>query len=244
MDVRRWSPFVLAAAVAFWTLLVMVVLMLLINETDTSWKQVMVQRPAGMPESREQLAVTVTDIDRVRRRDGSCNVLVFGLTTHAHFWMQHNPGGMTVFLDEDMDSIERMQKRMPDLVAYPVSYHTQIQRDMNKFRSPTDWALLHMQLHPSVRDVVWNVVIVNGPAGYCLHCPGRFQSLYMSSVLKRPPDGLTVVDDCQRKLESTFAPLFLGNESIFLAIPRTRALTRHVQCFFRPNMAPSVKSEL
>lgn len=218
----------------------MVVLTVYMNNREHSWKHVVLKKPHGMHESVQQLSVVVADIDRVRRREGTCNVLVFGPPTYADFWMQHNPGGRTVFLDNDMGRIERMRKRNSNITAFPVTYHTQVRRDMDKFADKADWASLNMQLDPSVRNAVWHVIIVNGPEGFCATCPGRFQPLYMSSVLTRPPDALTVVNDCQRDLEATFAPRFLGADAIVMAIPRKRyaGLVRTVQCYFRPNMAP------
>lgn len=227
-----------------WVVLFVCVFTLVSLPTDNVWKQYVIDHRATSF-SREQLTVIVTDIERVRRREGFCNVLLFGLDSSVSFWLKTNYKGKTVFLNDDFAKIERVRNKYQNVSIYPVTYHTQLRRDKDKYKEKEDWAGLLMQLNPDVRDEIWHVVIVDGPAGHCLQCPGRFQSLYMSSILKRSPDALTVVDDCERPVDATFALQFFGKQALFLAVPRNRFLGLHptVQCYYRSDNSPGVMQQ-
>ena len=44
---------------------------------------------------------------------------------------------------------------------------------------------LRMDLPPSVSLMEWDIIIVDGPAGFNAAAPGRFQSLFMAAHLPR-----------------------------------------------------------
>ena len=92
-----------------------------------------------------------------------------------------------------------------------------------------------------IRSTSWDIAIVDGPGGY-KGDPGRIQSLYAATELTRPPNALTVVDDCERQVVRTYADLFYGPGTLFLAVPRSPRFVPslynavyggNLQCFYR-----------
>lgn len=202
----------------------------------------LVTTPDDMQQSPNQVAVTVGEIERVTRRYGTCNLLVFGSGFDSHFWAQQNRAGLTVFLEHDVNWLSTVRAKWPGLAIFHVTYKTQIERDRDKYLDPATWHELGMQLPDIVTQTMWNIIIVDGPDGFSTNSHGRFQTLYASFMLDRSPDALIVVDDCDREVEWKYANLFFGQQSLFLAVPRdSRYVSTHlywvygqnIQCFYR-----------
>ena len=173
-----------------------------------------------MQQSRTQVTVTVAEIERVQRRRGRCNLLVFGVGFDTEFWMRMNVHGLTVFLEDNAMWMYYTQNRVPNATIFPVSYTTELGVDDEGYLETSSWSSLRMGLPSIVSETEWDIVIVDGPAGYKNGDPGRIQSLYTAATLYRPFDALTVIDDCERWVERTYADLFLGAHRLFLTVSR------------------------
>lgn len=171
--------------------------------------------------SLAQVAPVVAEIERVRFDGRACNVLVFGVGHDAPLWARANRHGTTVFVEDSEPWARAM--RSHNLTIYTVTYSTSMGLDDGLFLQLSEAQRaeqLWMNLPPSVLRTTWDIVIVDGPSGYHAEAPGRFQSLFMAARLPRPRDALTVVDDCNRPVERTYADAFLGAHNLFMAIPR------------------------
>jgi hypothetical protein len=65
------------------------------------------------------------------------------------------------------------------LEAYLVKYGTMLTEAMQLIDCPES---LTMDLAPEIRKTEWDVILIDGPAGYEVNTPGRMKSIYRSSV--------------------------------------------------------------
>ena len=188
-----------------------------------------------MQQSPEQTAVTVDEIMHLQSLNVRCNLLVFGIGYDAIFWHKQNQAGRTVFLEHNMEWLQKIKKQWPELEVYHVQYHTLIRRDLVKFQNSSEWPELSMNLPKTVNEETWHIILVDGPTGHNQETFGRFQSLYMSASLHCSVNALIVVDDCERELERIYSSLVLGIENKFLEIerPSTPYAAANKQCYFR-----------
>ena len=198
--------------------------------------------PVDMQQGIAQVEVTLSEIRQVSQRRGHCNLLVFGLGNDSPFWRDSNAAGTTVFLENSQEWIDRIQERAERggerLAVHKVDYTTQTGRDAGKYRDGSKrgaWASLMLQLPADVKSKEWDIVIVDGPQGFRKRHPGRWQSIYTAAHLKRPPHALTVIDDCQREIESSFAALVFGRDKLVKRVGReaARGINANLQCYYR-----------
>eukprot|EP00960_Hanusia_phi_P040073 754230-Hanusia_phi.AAC.4 len=148
-------------------------------------------------------------------------------------------GGETVFLEDNQDWINHILKLAPSLNVHRVTYHTVLQRDMNKFKDRDRWQELELELPPKILQHKWDVVLVDAPMGFAPSNPGRMQSIYMAKKLVRK-GGLLVVDDCERPAEDFYMRAMLGEERMFNSVMRRgramqdgTVIAGNKQCYFR-----------
>lgn len=211
------------------------------------WNGHMLHLSDNMQQVDQQVYVTVAEIQRVRNLRGSCNLLIFGVGFDSIFWTNVNVGGHTVFLEDNAQWATYVKEQAPHINVYQVVYHTQVGRDDKLYLSPDSWPNLTMQVYGlnasiDITTTTWDVVIVDGPGGFGKGEPGRIQPLYTAIELARPPNTLTVVDDCEREVVRTYADLFYGPGALFLAVPRAPRFVPslynpvyggNLQCFYR-----------
>lgn len=164
---------------------------------------------------------------RVLQRRAPCNFLVFGLGHDSPMWAALNAGGRTLFLEEDAAWIASVQAKHPHLHSHHVAYDTVL--------TDAD-ALLELRAHPActdlaaaaaggcrlamkglpdeVREVEWDLVMVDAPTGWTPQSPGRMSAIYtagMAARARRPGTGPTdvFVHDVDRPVEDTFSRAFL-----------------------------------
>ena len=65
-----------------------------------------------------------------------------------------------------------------------------------------------MRLPEQVTQSRWDVILVDGPAGYTDENPGRMQSIYTASKLIKK-GGYVFVHDCHRKVEQVYSDKYL-----------------------------------
>lgn len=144
------------------------------------------QLPHRMQLSREQVAVTVAEIERIRREGRECKLLVFGVGHDAPFWAHANRHGVTVFLEDSLPWASAMRSK--NLTVHAVAFSTRMGGDDGRFLQLSEAqreVQLRMDLPPSVTLTEWDIIIVDGPAGFNAAAPGRFQSLFMAAHLPR-----------------------------------------------------------
>src|SRR5580698_9796876 len=85
--------------------------------------------------------------------------------------------------------------------------------------------LQHPSLDAYLRETAWDVVLVDGPAGYENGTPGRMKSIYEASRLVKP-HGRIFLHDQEREVEREYADRYLLRQNIVAEVTG-RALLRH-----------------
>ncbi|MFA5155570.1 MAG: polysaccharide biosynthesis domain-containing protein [Patescibacteria group bacterium] len=160
------------------------------------------------------------------------NFLVFGLGYDSELWHQANPGGRTVFLEDDPEWFEKIKKESPRLEAYLIKYTTRIDDWRELLEQPEK---LSISLPPAIAAGCWDLILIDGPAGWQSGQPGRMQSIYLASRLIKP-GGDVFVHDCDREVENRYADKYLGRQNI-IGETTGRALLRH----YRPGQNPTTE---
>ncbi|EKX48478.1 hypothetical protein GUITHDRAFT_105625 [Guillardia theta CCMP2712] len=193
--------------------------------------------PAHTQQSLEQIRVTWNELQRGGA--GHKKLLIFGLGHDSDWWASVNPGGETVFVEDNKDWIKHVLQSAPNLDVVQVTYSTVLGRDLNKFRDRDKWGELAMNLPPRILQHKWDVVLVDAPMGFAPENPGRMQSIYMATKLVRK-GGLVVVDDCERPAEELYMRLMLGEGNMFHTVGRRGKVMKdgtliagNKQCYFR-----------
>ncbi len=141
-----------------------------------------------------------------------CSLLVFGCGADSVFWEKVNRDGTTVFLEDDPKWLELARAKLARSVVHHVNYGTHHFEWLQLLNSASR---LEMELPGAVASRRWDVILVDGPAGYEAHLPGRMQSIYAASKLVAP-GGSVFVHDCDRPVERLYAARYLGNNRLFV----------------------------
>jgi len=88
------------------------------------------------------------------------NALIFGLGADSELWSWANRGGRTVFLEDRVEWVKAVAGAECHHVTYP-----------------------GLELPTTLRDVVWDVIFVDGPMGWRPEHPGRRESIRAASKL-------------------------------------------------------------
>lgn len=150
-------------------------------------------------------------VTAIRDKPG-CNVLVFGCGNDAPFWESVNRGGTTAFLEDDPAWAAKAQAALASAIVHPVRYDTRVAEWRRLLDRPSELA---MELPAEIGSRRWDVIIVDGPAGFDDTQPGRMKSIYAASRLVAPA-GRIFVHDCQRPAEQAFASRYLGDHRLFV----------------------------
>lgn len=162
---------------------------------------------------------------RVLEKKSPCNFLVFGLGHDSLMWTALNHGGRTVFLEEDKAWIEQIQKKLPTLEAYHVTYDSKVHQadELMKIGKGEECKMvgdprfskcqLALKGFPNeVYDIEWDLIMVDAPTGYFDGAPGRMSAIYTAGLMARNrEDGETdvIVHDVDRVVEDNFSKAFL-----------------------------------
>jgi hypothetical protein len=153
------------------------------------------------------------------RARGPCNLLVFGLGNDSAFWSGLNAGGRTVFIEDDPAWLEKAGgngRGLPE--AYQVEYRTQRSQWEAMLEEPPR---LEMDWPPAVAAQRWEVILVDGPAGWNDRTPGRMKSIFAAPRLAAKAADI-LVHDCDRPLERAYSDRFLGAGNLRREIGRLR----------------------
>lgn len=159
-----------------------------------------------------------------------CNFLVFGLGHDSRMWHSFNPGGTTLFLEEDPKWVQTVLGNAPFLHVRNVKYRTKLSdadRLMDSYRSETNCMpskglflrgnqrckLALNALPAEVYDREWDLIMIDAPRGYFDEAPGRMAAIYSAAVMARNRKGSGVTDvflhDVDRRVEKAYAEEFL-----------------------------------
>lgn len=144
----------------------------------------------------------------------ACRFLVFGAGHDSRMWRDLNAGGTTVFLEHHEQWRHEILASDPTLDMLPVAYTTSILQ----WRELLDRSdSLRLDLPERVRDVQWDVILVDAPNGFAhvaqhpsvgtIH--GRMQSIAAARGVVAD-GGFVIVDDTDREVEAAYADRFFG----------------------------------
>ncbi|CAM0958750.1 unnamed protein product [Alopecurus aequalis] len=183
-------------------------------------------------QSRREIALSLA----VLRRRAPMRLLVFGLGHDSPLWHALNPGGVTVFLEEDPKWYSVVRARSPHLRAHLVAYRTRLdQADLLlhrykgipacvpggadegaepvKVQGNAACPLALHSLPAEVYDQEWDMLMLDAPKGYFASAPGRMAAVWtaaaMAWVRKGEGDTDVFLHDVNRKVEKAYAEEFL-----------------------------------
>jgi uncharacterized protein (TIGR01627 family) len=181
-------------------------------------------RPTTMQMNEDQ----VKNIMEALPRDG--NLLVWGLGNDSPFWKQ-STCGRVVFIEDNEQWMNKISNKYPDLEVHKVSYFTEVQSSFEKYMQASDLSSLTVDLSV-LRDIEWDVIIVDAPAGNYASAPGRFQSIYTSYQVGH--DGTYVfVDDFDRKVEREFSKKVFGTPISITSRDTTKNSVKNTQACYK-----------
>lgn len=185
-----------------------------------------VRRINGIQLSTEQLAL----ISKVVKRKAPCRLLVFGMGNDSLLWSAINRGGVTVFLEDNMDWFKKIARKSKHINGFLVDYGTRLS-DWKKLLESS--SLLKMPLPEKIEEDAWDVILVDAPEGWHAKAPGRMKSIFLASRLVKNK-GDVFVHDCNRSVEDLYCHIFLKKDNLKNAIPSPMGLLRHYH-FVRPS---------
>jgi Polysaccharide biosynthesis len=149
------------------------------------------------------------------------SLLVFGCGNDSVFWEKVNRGGNVAFLEDDPHWAAETQKKLGAAAVHVVHYGTKRPQWRELLDDPSR---LSMELPPEIEAKRWDIILVDGPAGFDDERPGRMKSIYAASRLVAP-GGRVFVHDCERQVEDEFASRYLGRDRLFMEL-QNRVLLR------------------
>lgn len=144
------------------------------------------------------------------KKKAPCNLLVFGLGNDSLFWSNINPGGVTIFIEDNKDWYKKITEQSRSIKAFLINYNTK-RKDWRKFLENT--SLLNTTLPNDIEKKEWDIILLDGPPGLHDYQPGRMKSIFLASRLIRK-SGDIFVHDCNREVEDAYCNIFFGKENL------------------------------
>lgn len=159
------------------------------------------------------------------------NLLVWGLGNDSPFWKQSTCGHV-IFIEDNREWINKIALKYPLLDVEKVRYTTGVKKSLH-YINGTNLSSLALNI-PRIKNIDWDVIIVDAPAGNYDEAPGRYQSIYNSKQLVRPNKITHVfVDDYDRKVERKFSLKVFGNPTKIIKRPRKKNSEKNSQAYFK-----------
>lgn len=152
--------------------------------------------------------------EELARRRG-CKLLVFGCGNDSPLWAELNAGGFTLFVEDCPDWASRVEAKLPagdqvEVVTHDYgTFVAQYAEDLD--RIALGWS--PPSLPPAVWRSAWDVILIDGPAGFRDDLPGRVVPIHAAAMLQKNPGWRVFVHDVDRPLESHACRLYLGEPS-------------------------------
>lgn len=151
----------------------------------------------------------------------NCSLLVFGCGRDSPFWEKINRDGTTVFLEDNPEWAANARARLTSATVHTVTYDTKLPEWRRLLDTPSK---LRLDLPEQISARRWDIILVDGPAGFNDAQPGRMKSIYTAAQLVAE-GGRVFVHDCQRPAEHAFASRYLGDGRAYIEA-KGRALLR------------------
>ena len=168
--------------------------------------------------SVEELKVIADVIKNKTSSKKKVRLLVFGTGHDSKFWYLLNKKGETLFVEDNLEWVERAKSTYPYLNILPVTYGTlkvewkKLLLDLDCLRGAIPDLLLNKE---------WDIILVDAPDGSSDLAPGRMKSIFWASILANQNTDI-FVHDCNREVEKNYTDRFLGVENMIESIQRLR----------------------
>jgi glucuronoxylan 4-O-methyltransferase len=149
-------------------------------------------------------------LEIVRNIVPPANLLVFGLGNDSTFWERKNPRGRTVFLEDQDRWIRFLSAKHPFLEVHKIQYGTRLSDWKSLLDHPDK---LKLDLPETITSTSWDMIIVDGPAGFHDRKPGRMNSIFAASQLVKK-NGDVFVHDSHRKVERAYCQRYLLDQNL------------------------------
>lgn len=127
-------------------------------------------------------------------REKKVNILVFGLGFDSILYQTANERGLTCFIEDDHFFFS-INQNIPNKILF--NYKTTVKDSINY----TIQDLEKFEMPPIIKDIEWDMIIIDGPRGYEDHHPGRSLPIFWSSLCKK---ATIFIDDSSRFVEDKF----------------------------------------
>ena len=177
---------------------------------------------SGIQLQEEQLRL----ICKTLKQKQGANFLVFGVGHDSIFWTLSNPNGRTAFLEDNQLWQSKIKIKYSELEVYHVQYDTIRSQWKELIDDP---ASLELNIPTKLRNIQWDVILVDAPAGGELpNVPGRMKSIYMASQLIKPK-GHIFVHDCNREVERNYCDKYLTPANFIQKVGHSNLDLEHYQ---------------
>ncbi len=151
-----------------------------------------------------------------------CNILVFGVGKDSKLWVENNPLGKTVFLEDDPSWLNLICSEIPQINAHLVHYDTRRKMWKMLLKNRNKKELL-LSLPEELVETKWDIIFVDGPAGWSDDTQGRMKSIYTAAYLAHKSKNCHVfVHDCDRRVEAVYSSEFLMDKNLKCTLKRLR----------------------
>ena len=148
-----------------------------------------------------------------------CNLLAFGTGRDSKLYLKPNRDGYTLFIEDQTQWIEHAMDANPSINICQATYTTK-QRHAHKYLKNRE-LIPDLDLLEDISNTHWDVIILDAPCGYALHCPSRVQSI--KAPAKLAPIGCDIfIHDCERFVEKAFSDAFFKKSDLRDSYHRTR----------------------
>eukprot|EP01012_Entosiphon_sulcatum_P024348 TRINITY_DN29508_c0_g1_i1.p1 TRINITY_DN29508_c0_g1~~TRINITY_DN29508_c0_g1_i1.p1 ORF type:complete len:262 (+),score=33.73 TRINITY_DN29508_c0_g1_i1:15-800(+) len=148
----------------------------------------------------------------------NCRFLVFSVGRDTATYLRVLPHDQVVFLEDDPIWLEAVQKKVRRAHIIRVVYRQRIRNWQALLQRPD---LLGMTIPPAVSESDWDVILVDGPAGWNPETPGRMEAIYTAAALAwltvgrgKRPSVQVLLHDTSRDVEATYGATFLGRDNL------------------------------
>ncbi|KAL5543900.1 hypothetical protein UlMin_007684 [Ulmus minor] len=169
-------------------------------------------------------------LSKLVTRKAPCNLLIFGLEPQYLVLSLINAGGTTIFLEDDPEKLSTVKTKFKNTRVYKVEYRVPAKEAYKLLKHGRKTAackpgsgqlqaskcrLALTNLPQEVYELMWDVVVVDGPKGNAPEAPGRMGAIYTAAVIARKGNVTDVlVHDVDRTIEKWFSWEFLCDENL------------------------------
>jgi glucuronoxylan 4-O-methyltransferase len=172
------------------------------------------QARAGIQLSSDELLAIISAL----KLKPACRFLVFGVGNDSALWHRANVRGTTVFLEDDPGWLAECRSRHPTLSLHSIRYTSTMADSQSVIES---CSIILPKLPTTLQSSLYDVILVDAPAGCSSKSPGRTQSIALANHLASP-DADIFVHDCDREVERLTCDQVFGSTALVSEIGRLR----------------------